>query len=433
MLVPSIDIQNGRAVQLRGGSYPTLDVGDPLELAARLSRVGEIAVVDLDAARGTGDNRAVVEKIVRSYPARVGGGIRSGEDAQRLLDAGARRLMIGTMAEPGFLGRFPRERLIAALDTLNGEIQVEGWTRGTGQRAEERMAELSPYVGGFLLTFIESEGSLGGIPLDRAERLIPAAGGLRVTFAGGAATAGEIARLDSVGADVQAGTALATGALGLAEAFAAVLHSDRPDALWPTLVCDESGRSLGLVWSDLESLRTALDSGTGVYRSRSRGLWRKGEESGNVQALLRVEVDCDRDALRFIVRQTGPGFCHTGSFSCFGEAGGLARLERTVASRAVDAPPGSYTRRLLEDAALLGSKLREESAELARAADTEEAISEAADLLYFTLVKLASSKASLAQVEAELDRRSLRVTRRGGAAKQAYLQDGEEIAWTGLH
>ena len=433
MMIPSIDIQEGRAVQLRGGAFPTLDVGDPIELAARLSRVGEIAVVDLDAARGRGDNRSIVEKIVRSWPARVGGGIRTRDDALRLLDLGARRIMIGTMAEPEFLDGLPAERIVAALDTRDGEILVEGWTKGTGRRVEERMAELAPYVGGFLATFIEREGRLQGLDLERARKLAAAAKGVRVTFAGGATDPSEIAELDRLGADVQAGTAIATGKLSLAEAFAAPLRSDRPDGLWPTIVCDESGRALGLVYSSLDSLKAALDSGSGVYHSRSRGLWVKGEESGNVQDLVRVEADCDRDALRFVVRQAGAGFCHLGTFSCFGDSAGLERLERTIAGRMVDAPPGSYTRKLLDDPSFLASKLREEAAELARAESPAEAASEAADVIYFALTKLAAMGARLADVEAELDRRSLKVTRRGGAAKSAYRQDGEDLAWTGLH
>jgi phosphoribosyl-ATP pyrophosphohydrolase len=436
MIVPSIDIQEGRAVQLRGGAFPTLDLGDPLELAARLSRVGEIAIVDLDAARGRGENRALVERMARTWPSRVGGGIRTHEDALRYLDAGARALMIGTRAEPEFLEGLPSERLIAALDTRDGEIMVEGWAKGTGARIEERLARIAPFVGGFLVTFIEREGRLGGLDLGRARQIVAAvkdaAPTVRVTFAGGAAGTTEIAELDGIGSDVQAGTAIAMGELGLAAAFAAPLRSDRPDGLWPTLVCDEGGRALGLVWSDVESLQAAIDSGKGVYKSRRRGLWVKGSESGNEQELIRIEADCDRDALRFTVRQRG-GFCHRGSRSCFGAAAGLEKLEDTIEGRRVDAPAGSYTRRLFDDPSLLDAKLREEAAELARAESREEAVSEAADLIYFALTKTVAMGGGLADIETELDRRALRVTRRGGASKAAYRIEGGGLAWPGVH
>ena len=184
MIVPSIDILGGRAVQLRGGKHPVLDVGDPEEVAERYSRVGEIAVVDLDAALGKGDNIEQVLRIVRRHPCRVGGGLRTKEKVLRYLDAGAKSVMLGTKAEPEFLATLPRERLIAALDEKGGEVVVEGWTRGTGRGIQERMSVLAPFVSGFLVTFVDDEGSLGGIGIDRARSLIAAAGGTRVTFAG---------------------------------------------------------------------------------------------------------------------------------------------------------------------------------------------------------------------------------------------------------
>jgi phosphoribosyl-ATP pyrophosphohydrolase/phosphoribosyl-AMP cyclohydrolase len=427
VIVPSIDIRGGRAVQLRGGNYPVLDVGDPEEVAARYSRIGEIAVVDLDAALGTGDNSEIVLRIVRRYPCRVGGGLRTKESVLRYLDAGARAVMLGTKAEPAFLAELPRERLIAALDEKGGEVVVEGWTKGTGKKIEERMAALAPYVSGFLVTFVDEEGSLGGIGLDRAKSLIASAKGVRITFAGGAAGAGEIGELDRAGADVQAGTAIALGKLSLAEAFSACLSSDRPDGLWPTLVCDEGGRALGLVWSDLESLSAAIETGKGCYHSRSRGLWVKGESSGDVQALVRVGADCDRDAIRFTVRQEGRGFCHLNRRSCFDDGSGLERLERTLLSRKVEAPAGSYTRKLFDDPDLLGAKLREEADELNKAKGPDEASAEAADVIYFALTKAIAEGASLASIEAELDRRSLRVSRRSGAPKSAYVRPSEGI------
>ena len=223
MIVPSIDIRTGRAVQLRGGRHPVLDVGDPEEVAERYARVGEIAIVDLDAALGTGDNSETVLRILRRHPCRVGGGLRTKEAVLRYLDAGARSVMLGTKASPEFLSELPRDRLIAALDEKGGEVVVEGWTKGTGSRIEDRMAVLAPYVSGFLVTFVDAEGSLGGIGLDRVRSLIASAEGVRITFAGGAAGAEEIGALDRLGADVQAGTAIALGKLELAEAFAASL------------------------------------------------------------------------------------------------------------------------------------------------------------------------------------------------------------------
>ena len=426
MIVPSIDIKGGRAVQLRGGKHPVLDVGDPEEVAARYARVGEIAIVDLDAALGTGSNRDIVMRLIKRYPCRVGGGLRTKELVTEYLNAGARAVMLGTMAVPEFLSTFPPERLIAALDEKAGEVVVEGWTKGTGHKIEERMAVLAPYVGGFLVTFCDEEGSLGGIDLERATSLIASAKGVRITFAGGAGSAKEVGELDRLGSDVQAGTAIAMGRLKLAEAFSSCLVSDRPDSLWPTIVCDEGGRALGLVWSDLESLDAAIESGRGTYHSRHRGLWIKGESSGDAQDLIRAEADCDRDAIRFTVRQRGRGFCHLGRRSCFDDGSGIEKLERTLLSRKASAPEGSYTRKLFDDPEMLGAKLREEADELNKTTNAEEASAEAADVIYFALTKAVSMGASLASIEAVLDQRALRVSRRPGAVKSAYVKPSEE-------
>ena len=144
----------------------------------------------------------------------------------------------------------------------------------------------------------------------------------------------------------------------------------------------------------------------------------RAEAAKLAQELLRVEVDCDRDALRFIVRQAGPGFCHTGTTSCFGPARGLPALEAQVAARVAAAPPGSYTRRLLDDPALLQAKLREEARELAEATDRAHVAQELADVLYFALVAAGRSGVTLAEAEAVLDRRARRITRRPGDAKE---------------
>jgi phosphoribosyl-ATP pyrophosphohydrolase/phosphoribosyl-AMP cyclohydrolase len=412
MIVPSIDLQSGRAVQLIGGETKALDAGDPRPLATRFGRVGEIAVVDLDAALGRGSNAAVIEELIALTPCRVGGGIRDVDSAIRWLDRGAVRIVLGTAARPEVVGRLPRERVIAALDARHGEVVVEGWEKPTGRGVLERIGDLRDLVGGFLVTFVEREGRLGGTDLDFARRIRETAGDAAVTIAGGITTAAEVAELDRLGCDAQIGMALYTGRLGLAEAFAAPLASDRPDGLWPTVVVDEGGVALGLAYSDLESLRTALEQGRGVYHSRTHGLWVKGASSGAVQDLLRLDADCDRDTLRFTVRQQPPGFCHLSTRTCWGSDAGLGALARRLAERKLSAPAGSYTARLLADPALLGAKLCEEANELAAAEARADVIHEAADVLYFTLTMLARHGVDLAEVEHVLDRRALKVTRR---------------------
>lgn len=414
MIVPSIDLQGGQTVQLVGGEEKAIDAGDPLPIAERFALAGEIAVIDLDAAMGQGSNAELVERVVERFPARVGGGIRDVETATRWLDQGAAKVILGTAARPEILSRLPRERVIAALDAKHGEVVVEGWKQGTGRGILERIEELRAFVGGFLVTFVELEGRMGGTDLELARAVVAAAGkDCRITIAGGITEPSEIAALDAIGADAQVGMALYTGRLDLADAIMAPLVTDRPDGLYPTVVVDERGSCLGLVYSSKESIREAVRRRIGVYQSRSRGLWVKGETSGAVQELLRIDLDCDRDSPRFVVRQTGPGFCHLDTWTCWGEERGLARLQRTLQARRAHAPLGSYSAKLLADPDLLGAKLREEAAELAEAKDRDHVLWEAADLLYFTLTRLAAAGIDLAEVEAHLDRRALKVTRRG--------------------
>jgi hypothetical protein len=159
MIVPSIDILGGRAVQMRGGRHPVLEVGNPEALAEKLSRAGEIAVVDLDAALGKGSNTEIIRRIIAKHPCRVGGGIRSKELALEYLDLGARAVMIGTKASPEFLADFPAERLIAALDTNKEKIMVGAGRRRPGRTCSpDRRAQA--LVGGFLVTTIDREGEM---------------------------------------------------------------------------------------------------------------------------------------------------------------------------------------------------------------------------------------------------------------------------------
>ncbi|KKK18021.1 hypothetical protein ARAM_000737 [Aspergillus rambellii] len=197
---------------------------------------------------------------------------------------------------------------------------------------------------------------------------------------------------------------------------------DAGNGLYATTVTDERGTCLGFVWSSDESIAEALRTGTGVYQSRKRGLWYKGQSSGDVQELIRVGFDCDSDCLVFVVRQLGRGFCHLGTASCFGPYTGLARLQKTLQARKADAPAGSYTARLFNEPKLTQAKIMEEADELCRATTKEEIAFEAADLLYFALTRCVAAGVSLEDVERNLDLKSLKVKRRKGDAKGPWAE-----------
>jgi len=416
MIVPSIDISRGQAVQLVGGEEVAIEAGDPRNLMDRFSLLGPVAVIDIDAARGEGSNTEIIAELCSMGAVRVGGGIRDASSALDWLDRGADRVILGTAARPEILAEIPRDRVIVALDSRDNRLVTHGWRREGNGDPLSAMEELVDYCSGFLVTFVEREGRMAGTDLDRAKQLVDAAQGAKVTIAGGVSSMGELAALDALGADAQVGMALYTGAISPGDAVAAVLRSDRPDGLWPTVVVDEAGRALGLAYSSRTSLNEAIETRAGVYQSRRRGLWKKGQASGASQELVAVDVDCDRDTLRFTVRQTA-GFCHTGSRNCWGEDRGLERLSRRLSGIAVSPDEGN-TSLLLSDPDLLAAKLQEEARELAAATSKPDVVAEAADVLYFSLVKAVSSGAQLDEIAAELDLREKRVRRRPMSAKE---------------
>jgi phosphoribosyl-ATP pyrophosphohydrolase/phosphoribosyl-AMP cyclohydrolase len=166
-----------------------------------------------------------------------------------------------------------------------------------------------------------------------------------------------------------------------------------------------TGAVLMVAHGSRESMEATVRTGEMHYQSRTRGLWHKGATSGSTQKVVSLEVDCDGDAVLARVDPRGPA-CHTGRYSCFGEAApdALGNLDRVVAARKAApevAERRSYTQRLLSDRNLRLKKLGEESAELVAAcadSSAERAVEEAADLVYHVAVALGAVGASLDDV-----------------------------------
>lgn len=402
MIVPSIDLMGGRAVQLRQGRERVLTADEsPIDLAKRFAFHGEIAVVDLDAALGRGSNRELIQELCRHAPCRVGGGVRTEDDVADLIKAGATRVVVGTAAMPEFLSRFPREWLHVALDARGGRVTDRGWTADTGELVVDRARRLEPLCSGFLFTQVEVEGTMSGVPLDPVRELT---GQVRVpvTVAGGVRDLADVRALEALGCDVQVGMSLYTGALSLDDALLTLPAFEKGPI--PTIAQAPDGRALMLAWSTRDSLREALASRRGVYWSRSRqSLWRKGDESGHTQALLGVRYDCDADTLLFLVDQRGAA-CHTNRSTCFGDVPSftLETLAAIIRSRRGEDPSRSWTAKLLNDPHLVRAKIAEEAAEVCSADTRANLVWEAADLFYHTMVLLEARGIGLREVEAEL-------------------------------
>ena len=195
----------------------------------------------------------------------------------------------------------------------------------------------------------------------------------------------------------------------------AIVYDER--GLVPCVIQDwRSGEVLTLAYMNAEALRRTRETGELHLWSRSRDeLWRKGETSGNTQAVRALRYDCDADALLALVEPAGPA-CHTGERTCFYRGDlepaapheALPGLERTIAARAEQRPEGSYTAALLADPPQAGAKVAEEAEEVVRAAREESGdrvAEEAADVLYHLAVLLRSRGLSLADAAGVLDDR----------------------------
>jgi phosphoribosylformimino-5-aminoimidazole carboxamide ribotide isomerase len=220
VIVPCIDLMDGKVVQLVQGRDKALEGDAPLEMLRKFAAFPEIQVIDLDAAMGKGENHAIVELLASRAKCRVGGGVRTAERARRLIAQGAHRVIVGTAALTPVLQEIAAaigpERVVVALDSKGGKIVVKGWQEATNFTAEEIVGRLEPYCGGFLCTYVDKEGMLQGTDLAWFRRL-RAATAHEITAAGGITTVEEIQELAGLQIHAALGMAIYTGRLNLAE------------------------------------------------------------------------------------------------------------------------------------------------------------------------------------------------------------------------
>lgn len=408
MIIPSIDLMNGKAVQLKQGREKVLEREDVFELAKYYSRFGDIAVIDLDSAFGNGNNNEkLIEQLCKIAPCRVGGGIRTIEKAKRLIANGAKKIIIGTAASEEFLSQLPKDKVIVAIDSKNGKITTEGWTKELDKTPVDYIKRFDNLCSGYLYTVVEKEGMMQGCDLNSIEEVRKSTK-KEFVAAGGISTIEEIVKLNQKNISTQLGMCIYTGAVKLEEAFCACLDFEKTNGLIPTIVQDvDSKQVLMLAYSNKDSLNKSFEGGLATYFSRSRQeLWTKGLTSGNTQELKTVRFDCDFDTLLFKVKQKGNA-CHLDRFSCFGDKEfSVEELYEVLQSRKENLPEKSFTTKLFKDKFFLKRKIMEEAFEVVSFEQGDGLQWEVADLAYFILTFMVENNVSVQEIINNLASRS---------------------------
>jgi phosphoribosylformimino-5-aminoimidazole carboxamide ribotide isomerase len=225
VLIPSIDLMGGKIVQLVQGKRKVLEFDDFQEWIERFSTFSLVQLIDLDAAMGTGNNRAILGQFLKRLPCQVGGGIRSIASAEEILGRGARRVILGStlvrdhqinvdfaqaMAES-----VGPEKLVFAVDAKAGKVAIRGWRELTAIAPVDMVRALAAWGDAFLYTHIDGEGMMGGIPFETV-RALRAATSKQLIVAGGISSNQEIEDLHAAGVDAVVGMALYLGRLDLA-------------------------------------------------------------------------------------------------------------------------------------------------------------------------------------------------------------------------
>ena len=224
MLIPSIDLQNGHVVQLVQGERLAIEVPDPEPWIVKFSAFSRVQLIDLDAARGRGDNGALVQAICGRLPCRVGGGIRTVERAREVIALGAHAIIASSalfrdgVVDAAFARSLAEavgvERVIGAVDSRGGHVVIHGWKTPLPLTAVDAVRALEPFCSEFLYTHVDTEGLMGGTDMP-AIMAVRHATSRRVTAAGGITTWDEINQLQAAGIHAVVGMAIYTGHLPL--------------------------------------------------------------------------------------------------------------------------------------------------------------------------------------------------------------------------
>lgn len=353
----TLDISNKQAVLVRKGKV-TQYLGCPFKIAKKISTLGVIQVIDIDRACNTGSNKQIIKDLARKYHIYNGGGIRTYDDAVEMLNAGCKRVILGTAADT-LQHQIASNRIIIALDINDeGYIMTHGRHKTSTKHIKDiTMKDEMMYS----ITLHNNEGSSNGLT-DNQLNLIPSGKSNSIAIAGGINTLEDVKLLWKHNFIAQLGNAIHTNQFTMGDLFVMslsnkaslmtdcsscnnncnslsndssnynpvsnnniglsvnnnisssdnvsssnssnntkdhVTHNKTP--LYPIVVCDQYKNLLGLVYGNKDTIKKSIDQKRAIFWSRSRQQeWYKGETSGNVFNVISVSADCDRDAIHYV-------------------------------------------------------------------------------------------------------------------------------------
>ena len=279
MIIPSIDISNNKIVQLKQGNEIIIEEEDIDKVINKYKYFSQVNLIDIDRAKGNGENKKLIKYICSKLNCNIGGGIRDEVIAEEYLNSNAKSIIVGTKANIEFLSKLPKEKVIVALDTKDGKLAIKGWQELQEFSLEGKIKELENYCNGFLITNVNVEGLNQGVDIEYIQGL-KGISKKRIIVAGGITTLSEIKKINSYGFDQVLGLAVSSGNIDIVDAFLETIDFEKQELI-PTIVQDISTNEvLMMAYSNRESIIKTFKTGYGTYYSRSRKqMWKKGETS----------------------------------------------------------------------------------------------------------------------------------------------------------
>ena len=428
-VIVTMDLYDGKPVLVKSGQvYTTHSDESYLKAMEKISIFSDILVVDLNGAMNLPSeestksvNRKIVKELAQKYYVHSGGGLRTIEDVQDVLESSARRVVVSSacvstacvssasMTQKGLLEKIPKERLIIELSVNeNNEVLIHGRKTNTKISIFEKLIELSDLgVEAVSVTFHCSEGHLNGLPRKQiGEMMLKVPRNIsKVIIAGGISSLDDLRFLWSFDRVIpQLGSAIWTNRLSIGDVFNDMINYDNEGKI-PAIVQDIHGRVKGQVYVNAEAVKKMSEERVLYRYSRcSRSVTKKGETSGNVQYVQKMSLDCDSDSILITVDASLP-FCHTGNYSCFSLQTVVKANISTLTEHIKDKmTTNSYSGIMQQNPGLALSKLMEEFWEIVTAYDDTQ-INECSDLLVHLLMYMNGKGISIEDILNELNAR----------------------------